>query len=103
MDLWSLGATCAEFFTALRLRSDENDAYDSDEDVDETSTHLRQAFILPEDGWQDLSWSRDSLFNAERGSIGLAWSIFKIRGSPTVETWPVRQHTILPHSMLIYM
>ncbi|PSR72084.1 hypothetical protein PHLCEN_2v12065 [Hermanssonia centrifuga] len=78
VDLWSLGTTCAEFFTALRLRSDGNDAYDSDEDVDETSTYLRQAFILPEDGWQNPSWFRDSLFNAERGSIGLAWNASKV-------------------------
>ena len=34
-------------------------------------------------------WYRDPLFDSTRGELGLAWSLFKIRGTPTPETWPV--------------
>lgn len=34
-------------------------------------------------------WSRVSLFDSSRGEIGLAWSIFRVRGTPDQTNWPV--------------
>ncbi|KAJ7650013.1 kinase-like domain-containing protein [Roridomyces roridus] len=89
IDLWSLGTVLAEMFTALRLRSDD------EEDTDDLPVYGAQAgdspFVVPprlQVGQPDTYWLRDSLFNGRRGEIGLAWSIFKIRGTPTDETWP---------------
>lgn len=49
-------------------------------------------FIVPKYlriGYPGAQWNRDSLFNGERGEIGLAWSIFKIFGTPNPNNWPV--------------
>jgi len=95
VDLWSIGATFAEFFTALRLESgDEDDGDDDDDtepDVDPAGVPLAP-FIVPKYlriGYPGAQWKRDTLFNGERGEIGLAWSIFKIFGTPTEDNWPV--------------
>lgn len=40
-------------------------------------------------GYPGAQWTRDSLFDGERGEIGLAWSIFKILGTPNKSNWPV--------------
>ncbi|KAJ7508421.1 kinase-like domain-containing protein [Mycena galericulata] len=88
IDLWSLGAVLAEMFSALRLCSD-------DDDIDEEPVYSARAgdppLIVPPRlrlGHQETHWCRDTLFNGRRGEIGLAWSIFKIRGTPNNETWP---------------
>lgn len=89
IDLWSLGATFAGFFTPLRLYSDEEE--ESLGDV-EDENQPPSPFIVPR-GLDildpDARWIRDTLFNGNRGEIGLAWSIFKIFGTPTPDTWPV--------------
>jgi len=41
-------------------------------------------------------WIRLPLFDAQRGDIGLAWSIFKIRGTPDEVNWP--DFDRLPHA-----
>ncbi|KAL4070341.1 kinase-like protein [Scleroderma citrinum] len=97
IDCWSLGVTFSEFFTPLRLRSDEEeemDAFptnsDSESDTDELTKAL-EPFIVPKGlraGDPTAKWLRDNLFNGQRGEIGLAWSIFKIRGSPKDTNWP---------------
>jgi len=95
IDLWSLGATFAGFFTTLRMNADE----DEDEDGSFVSEDNRdKPFVIPETirPGAPQKWFRDSLFNAERGEIGLAWSIFKILGSPTEENWPTFGD--LPHA-----
>lgn len=86
IDLWSLGATFAQFFTALRLCDDDTEIDTNLEPDDAPPT----PFIVPKYPRSNLSaqWTRDSLFNGERGEIGLAWSIFKIFGTPTAESWP---------------
>ena len=89
-DLWSLGATFAEFFTTLHRRAisdDEDDDVDTEERGDPTKAYLSDE--LPR-AWSPSQWERYSLFDGSRGDIGLAWSIFRIRGSPTPENWPVR-------------
>lgn len=83
----------AEFFTSLRLESLYTDGEDEDissEEEDATPT----AFIVPDSfdvSDPDTFWTRDSMFDARRGSIGLAWSIFKLLGSPCEDNWPVRK------------
>ncbi|KAF5312234.1 hypothetical protein D9619_002503 [Psilocybe cf. subviscida] len=102
LDLWSLGATFSEFFTTLRLRGDEEDDGDDDDDT-EPSTPASDSqtpiplkpFVVPRYlriGYPGAQWMRDTLFNGDRGEIGLAWSIFKIFGTPTRENWPEFEH-----------
>ncbi|KAF7976180.1 hypothetical protein HWV62_7340 [Athelia sp. TMB] len=101
-DLWSLGALFAEFFTPLSLFSQGDDS-DEDEEKDRTVDESNpKPFILPPSlrpGNPGTMWRRNSLFNAERGEIGLAWSIFKILGTPTDETWPTFKE--LPNASLV--
>ncbi|KAJ6601102.1 CMGC/CDK protein kinase [Mycena vulgaris] len=89
IDMWSFGTVLAEMLSALRLCSDEED------DGEEEPVYSAQAgdapFVIPPRlrvGDSETQWCRDTLFNGRRGEIGLAWSIFKIRGTPTAETWP---------------
>ncbi|OSD00862.1 kinase-like protein [Trametes coccinea BRFM310] len=99
-DLWSFGALLAEFFTPLRLRpayedEDEDLGYSSDDDDTESDTEMQPPAKLPftipkrlNVDSPDVEWSRDPLYDASRGAIGLAFSIFKVHGTPTEETWP---------------
>lgn len=88
IDLWSLGATFAQFFTALRLCDDDDTEIDTDLEPDDAPP---TPFIVPNYLGSSLGaqWTRDSLFDGDKGEIGLAWSIFKIFGTPTADTWPV--------------
>ncbi|KAL0952087.1 hypothetical protein HGRIS_008723 [Hohenbuehelia grisea] len=113
IDRWSLGATLAEFFTPLRLHTDDGEEYDEYGPVDiissaqeeleserkeaqldmaqEESLSPLPAFVVPLGSTMlrpGMHWIRHTLFNGERGEIGLAWSIFRVRGTPTSETWP---------------
>lgn len=91
-DLWSLGATFAEFFTTLHRRAISDDyGDDNDVGIDERGDPTK-AYLSDELPWalSPSRWERYSLFDGSRGDIGLAWSIFRIRGSPTPENWPVR-------------
>ncbi|KAK7063609.1 lanosterol 14-alpha-demethylase [Favolaschia claudopus] len=88
IDMWSFGTVLAEMFCTLRLCSD--DGNDGEEPI-----HYAQAgdppFVVPTNlraGQPETYWVRDTLFNGGRGEIGLAWSIFKIHGTPTEQTWP---------------
>ncbi|KZT08791.1 kinase-like protein [Laetiporus sulphureus 93-53] len=90
-DLWSLGATFAEFFTPLKLYR-QYDEYDEDigSDADEEGWE-KEPFIVPRSlsvSDPDTVWKRESLFDSSRGSIGLAWSIFRTRGTPNKDNWP---------------
>ncbi|EIW64468.1 kinase-like protein [Trametes versicolor FP-101664 SS1] len=94
-DIWSLGAVMAEFFTPLRLQRSYDD---SDEDSDEDDTDPRAGalpakvpFIIPKalhPNHPDVEWERDSLYDASKGTIGHAFSIFKVHGTPNEHTWP---------------
>ncbi|KAI0308378.1 kinase-like domain-containing protein, partial [Multifurca ochricompacta] len=87
-DLWALGTTFAEFFTTLHRRKMTND-FDDDSDTDERGDPTK-AYLTDElpTIWARTEWERYSLFDGSRGDIGLAWSIFRARGSPTPENWP---------------
>lgn len=107
IDAWSLGVTFAEFFTSLRLQNDEDEDEDSilafNPSESESGAEPRPPtppptpFVVPRGtrpGIPTGRWTRTSLFNGIRGEIGLAWSIFKVRGTPNQDTWPVR-HILL--------
>ncbi|KAG9313846.1 kinase-like protein [Chiua virens] len=109
IDVWSLGVTLAEFFTSLRLQTD-SDSDDEDlallnraddgESGSESNADSPRAFTpsptpfiiprgnRPRPGIPTGRWTRTSLFDATRGEIGLAWSIFRVRGTPNESTWP---------------
>jgi serine/threonine protein kinase len=89
-DLWALGTTIAEFFTTLHRRPMASD-FDDDSGTDERGDP-KKAYLFDElpEVWARYEWERYSLFDGSRGDIGLAWSIFRTRGSPTPENWPVR-------------
>ncbi|KAJ7593220.1 kinase-like domain-containing protein [Mycena floridula] len=83
IDSWCLGAVFAEFFTQLIV---------DDDDGEQEETTSNQPFHIPSKLTNEnpgrFKWIRNSLFNGTRGEIGLAWSIFKIMGTPTEDTWP---------------
>ncbi|CAK5275659.1 unnamed protein product [Mycena citricolor] len=89
VDLWSFGTILAEMFTTLRLDS-ESYSYDNGEAVPSAQPD-DQPFVVPGSvrvGQPETAWARDPLFNGYRGELALIWSIFKMRGTPTDETWP---------------
>lgn len=90
IDLWSFGATLAEFFTPLRLLHSNELDDDSDQTSDTEDLQPPQPFIIPHNLSldPDIRWVRDTLFNSSRGEIGLAWSIFRVRGTPMPDIWP---------------
>ncbi|KAJ4490190.1 kinase-like domain-containing protein [Lentinula aciculospora] len=74
IDLWSLGAVFAEFFTLLTplSSSPSSDDYPYPSRSDPNSSSQRSP----------TRYTRNSLFDVSRGEIGLAWSIFKVFGTP---------------------
>ncbi|KAI0713124.1 kinase-like domain-containing protein [Cerioporus squamosus] len=98
-DLWSAGAVFAEFFAPLRLcKADDEDGWyqeeeeeDSASDSESDESLSKPPFILPKSlspDDPDVEWARESLYDGTRGQIGLAWSIFKVHGTPTDDSWP---------------
>ena len=91
--MWSVGVTFADFFRPLKQQLDVDEWDDDcDEGVEEDGrqhTTLPFVFLQSSSPSQITSWNRLPLFNAERGDIGLAWSIFKVRGTPNEINWPV--------------
>jgi hypothetical protein len=69
IDLWALGTVIAGFFLPDQLHNASmGEVEEQDEDVEPP---------------------RDTLFDSAYGDLGLAASIFRIRGTPNPETWPV--------------
>lgn len=90
IDLWSLGATISQFFTAICLTREDSDI----EDVTPSDRRdIVNGMILPHDlssvSLRTAQWSRTTLFSSERGDIGLLWSIYSSRGTPNDDIWPV--------------
>jgi hypothetical protein len=93
--MWSFGAVFAEFFSTMYCIADdgyEGESGDIDPYVKIEDDNSNPFEISPSvmNNPEDIKWDRKSLFNGSRGEIGLIGSIFKIRGTPTEETWPVR-------------
>ncbi|TFK96934.1 kinase-like domain-containing protein [Pterulicium gracile] len=108
VDLWSAGCLLAEFFTPLKKHhpdGSEDSFADSDDEEDTGTTSPREPFILPskaghlQDDFEDGEWERVTLFDGERGELGLIGSIFKIRGTPTDASW--RDFKNLPGATLL--
>ena len=74
------------------MDSDDDDS-DSFEDEPGQKPELLGGYLLCADvrmlTLATSRWSRTSLFNGRRGDLGLAWSIFQIRGTPNDSNWPV--------------
>ena len=90
--MWSLGVTLADFFRPLKQQLDDVEEWDDEvEEEVEDERHTDQPFIFLQDPSPSrmTSWRRLPLFDADRGDIGLAWSIFKVRGTPNETSWPV--------------
>jgi hypothetical protein len=83
----------SEFFRPLVLEIDEDDDDDEETTKDNSDGLPIPPFIVPSvlSSARDsrTTWNRDPLFNSMRGEIGLAWSIFKVCGTPTEDNWPV--------------
>ena len=78
LDLWGIGVVITDMFRPIHPPDPDSDDGDSDEDEDEDP--LEEVIRPP---------VRTTLFNDDFGDIGLAGSIFRVLGTPTVETWPV--------------
>ncbi|KAH9932102.1 kinase-like protein [Epithele typhae] len=84
IDLWAMGVLTAHCFTPL-LRVPE------EEDSDTAEMPAKSPFIIPKGfspGQEGVEWTRDELYDGDRGQIGLAWSIFKVHGTPNEQSWP---------------
>ncbi|KAG9309058.1 kinase-like domain-containing protein [Chiua virens] len=118
IDVWSLGVTLVEFFASLRLQTDSDSddedpaplnraddgesGSESSADSPRASTPSPTPFIIPRGnrphpGIPTGRWTRMSLFDATRGEIGLAWSIFRVVAHRTRVLWPVRPSPYVIH------
>ena len=84
----------ADFFRPLKQQLDDVDEWgdDYDEEAEEDGQQCTAPpFIFLQSPLPPriTSWCRLPLFSADRGDIGLAWSIFKVRGTPNEANWPV--------------
>lgn len=103
-DMWSLGAMFAEFFRPLKEQLDDGDEWDDEcdeepEEVEHQGDVPPFMFLRSTPPTRVTSWRRVPLFNADKGDIGLAWSIFKVRGNPNETNWP--DFLSLPHAKLL--
>jgi len=78
LDLWGIGVVIADMFRPIQFPDSDSDDGDFDEDEDPLEEVIRPPV-------------RTTLFNDDFGDIGLAGSIFRVLGTPTTETWPVRR------------
>lgn len=99
-DLWSLGTFICQFYTPIvvsRRSLYGNLSDEPDEDEDTESTEHVNGYIIPSNInpkamlAYNTTWMRQTLFDATKGTIGLAWSIFKVFGSPSKDNWPVSE------------
>ncbi|TYJ58997.1 hypothetical protein B9479_000436 [Cryptococcus floricola] len=87
VDMWSAGCIIAQFFRpfshsyhAAVEEENEEEGEDSEEDYDPLDDERPSS--------PAGSGTRQPLFDARFGALGLAASIFRIRGTPTEDTWP---------------
>lgn len=103
-DIWSLGVLLTSFFTPLRLI--RKSSWD-DDDLDgfgneDTSAGENDSSSIPPFIGSDIAsrggstvWTRETLFNGSRGELGLVWSIFKVKGTPDLASWPVSKTPVI--------
>ncbi|GAA5917505.1 hypothetical protein JCM6882_005494 [Rhodosporidiobolus microsporus] len=80
LDLWALATTLSEFFTPLEAPAPPSPA---SSDSGDGWGHYRE-----EEEEEDKGLRRKTLFQGGASDFVLAGSIFKVLGTPTVETWP---------------
>ncbi|KAG6916860.1 hypothetical protein DXG01_004841 [Tephrocybe rancida] len=90
LDLWSAGATFAEYFTPLRFCGEDEE--DEEEEEGGKDPKPLEPFIRPWNPTAGGVWERDTLFNGTRGELALAGSIFRVRGTPDSINWPAFEH-----------
>lgn len=123
VDRWSLGVILSEFFTPLtysitdggqpptpsfspsldapNLEFTTTDERKGWAEPFETGDHEQGAGGIRSGYFETKTWGRRKLFDAERGDIGLAGSIFLTRGSPGKASWPVSPLSRLLHLLLL--
>ncbi len=113
VDIWALGVTLASLFTPLRYGSTatskvididtiEADPCDGplagygeanpDEGSDDSDADGLVGVVTLGGRGRRLGrkvWRRQCLFEGGMGDLGLAWSIFRVKGTPTEQSWPV--------------
>jgi hypothetical protein len=99
-DLWSMGVTMAIFYAPIHLELDEDELSDSESTSASSKDQPSTSSLPSTPGYAipvglssiplNAMWRRDALFDATRGEIALLWSIFRLMGTPTKDSWPVR-------------
>jgi hypothetical protein len=81
--------TLTDFFAPMRSSPGwDSDICDTDFDLEADAP----PYIQLENGVMDdptIKWSRVGIFDSCRGSLGVISTIFKRRGTPTEDVWPV--------------
>ena len=93
IDLWALGCTLSELFRSFALPKTETEtaADDSDDSESDSFERAYRQYATPE---PEPKPARQTLFDASLSDFVLAASIFRVLGTPTLETWPV--NSLLP-------
>ncbi|GAA5834590.1 hypothetical protein JCM11251_007048 [Rhodosporidiobolus azoricus] len=86
IDLWALATTLCEFFTPLETPPPLSPA--SSVDIDDAWRHYRD----DDESETEETLRRKTLFDGGASDFLLAGSIFRVLGTPTVETWPEAAH-----------
>jgi cyclin-dependent kinase 8/11 len=90
----------AIFYAPIRLGLGEDESSDSDSSSASSKDQHPPVSVRDTPGYTipvgissiplNAMWKRDALFDATRGEIALLWSIFRMMGTPTQDSWPVR-------------
>lgn len=88
IDLWALGCTLSELFRPFASPKTETAtaADDSDDSEEDSFERAYRQYATPE---PEPKPARQTLFDASLSEFVLAASIFRVLGTPTLETWPV--------------
>ena len=95
LDLWALGTIIAVMFGPPRLPQHNDEGEDEDDESDDEEAYRYDDPLEPPPP-VDPAIPRRTLFDSALGDLGLAGSIFRLRGSPSPSTWPVRSLSSFP-------
>lgn len=98
LDLWSLATTISEFFTPFETPTpaSRSSSASSEDSYDVKQRRFERTPPPPFDGGSDEEeeagekLQRKTLFQSGGSDFLLAGSIFRVLGTPTAESWPVR-------------
>jgi hypothetical protein len=63
---------------------------EDDDDSEEEEEEEEEEKVGGKEGRVPVDIRRQTLFNGSMGDLGLIWSIVRVRGTPNVDSWPVR-------------